>query len=69
MGRMIVQFKSEDELDSGEPIGKVFIFDEDDPDVDPLVDWMTLSQARQLAEQRGHEFVDEGESLDASGRA
>jgi hypothetical protein len=64
VGRMIVQFKSEDELESGEPIGKVFVFDEDDPDVDPLDDWMTLSQARQLAEQRGYEFVDEDEPLD-----
>ena len=49
MGRMFVTWKSEGDLPSGEEIGKVFIWDEDDPDVDPLDEWMTHEQAKALA--------------------
>jgi hypothetical protein len=59
MGRMIVGWKSEGDSDTGEEIGKVFIYDEDDPDVDPLDEWMTREQAEALAKEKGYDFEEE----------
>ncbi len=59
MGRMIVTWKSEGDLSSGDEIGKVFIWDEDDPDVDPLDEWMTRDQAQRLARVQGYDFEEE----------
>ena len=59
MGRMIVSWKSEGDTDTGEEIGKVFIYDEDDPDVDPLDEWMTREQAQALAKEKGYDFEEE----------
>ena len=59
MGRIIVSWKGESALDTGEEVGKVFIYDEDDPDVDPLDEWMTREQAENLARERGYEFEEE----------
>jgi hypothetical protein len=56
-GRIIVQFKSEDELDDGEEAGRVFVFDDGQPDTFlEKVKWMSLSDAKKLAQERGYEF-------------
>jgi len=59
MGRMIVGWKSEGHLKDDTEIGKVFVFDEDDPDVDPLDEWMTREQALALAKEKGYDFEEE----------
>jgi hypothetical protein len=59
MGRMIVGWKSESDLDDETEVGKVFIYDEDDPDVDPLDEWMTREQAEALAKEKGYDFEEE----------
>jgi hypothetical protein len=59
MGRMIVGWKSETDLPSGEEAGKVFIYDENDPDVDPLDEWMTRPEAEKLAQGKGYDFEEE----------
>jgi hypothetical protein len=56
---MVVGWKSESDLDDGTEIGKVFIYDEDDPDVDPLDEWMTREQAEALAKEKGYDFEEE----------
>jgi hypothetical protein len=59
MGRKVVGFHSEDELD-GEEIGKVFVYDDDDPDnLLEEMEWMKISDARKLAEERGYDFEEE----------
>jgi hypothetical protein len=60
-----VTFKHEDEVD-GEPIGPVFIYDEDEPEDSwtghlddisgPTGGWRTLSDARAWAASRGYSF-------------
>jgi hypothetical protein len=60
MGQIVVQFKSEEDLPDGEEFGKVFIFDEDDPDAFlEDVRWMKHSEAESLARERGYDFTDE----------
>ncbi|MFN0154363.1 MAG: hypothetical protein ACKVUT_08275 [Gaiella sp.] len=59
MGRMIVSWKSESDLDDGTEVGKVFVYDEDDPDVDPLDEWLTREQAKTLAAEQGYDFEEE----------
>ena len=57
---MIVSWKSETDVDDGTEIGKkVFVYDEDDPDVDPLDEWMTREQAETLAREKGYDFEEQ----------
>jgi len=57
MGQMRLDWKSmTDDPVTGEEAGKVFIYDEDDPDVDPLDEWMTRSDAQKLAREKGYPF-------------
>ncbi len=56
---MILGWKSEGDTDTGEEFGKVFIHDEDDPDIDPLDEWMTRAQAEVLAKEKGYDFDEE----------
>ena len=56
---MIVSWKSESDVDDGTEIGKVFVYDEDDPDVDPLDEWMTREQAETLAREKGYDFEEQ----------
>ena len=55
MGRMIVSWKSSVE-GGGMLVGPVWIYDEDDPDVDPEPEWMTCEQAEELARAKGYDF-------------
>jgi hypothetical protein len=54
----IATFKHEDVLD-GEPVGPVFIVDEEDPENVETLDWMPLSAARELAREQGFEFTED----------
>ncbi len=48
-------FKAEEEED-GEPVGPLWVYDEDDPDDEEEVGWMALSVARRLAREQGFEL-------------
>jgi hypothetical protein len=52
VGRMIVSWKTESDTTDGGEIGKVFVYDEDDPDVDPLDEWMTREAQRRSPARR-----------------
>jgi beta-lactam-binding protein with PASTA domain len=56
-GRIVVQFVSEADADDGEEVGQVFIFDDGQPDTHlEKVKWMSLTDAKKLAQERGYEF-------------
>jgi len=58
---MALGFKYEDETPAGESIGPVYTWDEDDPAM-PVIEklgWMTLAQAKALAEERGYAFYED----------
>jgi hypothetical protein len=55
MGKMRATFKGEDKV-GGEIVGPVFVYDEDDPQNAEVLDWMSLSAARELARERGYEL-------------
>jgi hypothetical protein len=69
----IATFKHEDEHE-GEPIGPVFVIDSENPPTPSwerprdheaegakveVLEWMTLSQARELAERNGWQFEED----------
>ena len=59
MGRIIVGFKDEDEV-NGERVGKVFVYEEEDPDTFlEKVRWMSFTEAQALAKERGYDFEEE----------
>ena len=54
-------FKYEDETPEGEAIGPAVTWDEDDPNQPVLEDlgWMSISQAKALAQERGYAFYED----------
>ena len=56
-GRIVVQFKSSEELADGTEAGKVFVYDDEDPDTFlEEVKWMTQAEAEKFAKERGYEY-------------
>ncbi len=57
MGRIVVEFKSVDEPPDGTEAGKVFVYDDDDPDTFlEEVKWMTQAEAETFAKGRSYEY-------------
>lgn len=55
--RPLLTFKHEDATPEGEPLGPVFLTDRKHGTVDQ--GWMTLSEARKLARERGYDFSED----------
>lgn len=57
-GRIILQWRSDEELEDGTEVGTVFIYDDggDPDDLLEKVRWMTQADAEKYARERGYEF-------------
>jgi hypothetical protein len=57
-GRIVLQWKSGEELEDGTEVGKIFVYD-DEGDPDDLLEevrWMTRADAEKYARERGYEY-------------
>lgn len=56
--RIILQWRSDEELEDGTEVGTVFIYDDggDPDDLLEKVRWMTQADAEKYARERGYEF-------------
>jgi hypothetical protein len=59
--KVALSFKCEDYAPEGEPMGPVWTWDEDDPTQRTLEElgWMSLSQAKALAEHCGYSLYED----------